>query len=67
MLAQPPQVLGIADTGIDMDNCQFWESANNPSFPERGLGPLDNGRVDTARRKVLMDDLGLPMVTSQSL
>ena len=45
-------MLGIADTGVDMDNCQFWESANNPSFPQRGLGPLDNGRVDMSRRKV---------------
>ena len=46
------QVLGVADTGLDMDNCQFWESANDPSFPQRGLGPLDNGLVDFTRRKV---------------
>lgn len=46
------QIIGIADTGIDWDNCFFWESANSFDYPERGVEPPFNF-VDQARRKII--------------
>jgi hypothetical protein len=46
------QIIGISDTGIDWDNCFFWESARSPNFPERGQPPPFN-LVDMSRRKII--------------
>lgn len=46
------QVIGIADTGIDWDNCMFWESAGSALSPEDGQPP-PIGLVDATRRKII--------------
>ena len=46
------QILGIADTGIDWDNCFFWESAKSPTFPDKGMEPPLQ-RVERERRKLV--------------
>jgi len=46
------QLVGIADTGIDWDNCFYWEPDNSKLNPESGKAPPFN-KVDMSRRKIV--------------
>lgn len=45
------QLIGVADTGIDWDNCLFWDSAGSSAFPDRGQPPPL--QADFTRRKLI--------------
>jgi len=46
------QTIGIADTGIDWDNCLFWEPGGSAVTPEEGQPPPFQ-ITDKARRKII--------------
>ena len=46
------QIIGIADTGLDWDNCFFWQSGIQENFPEKGVAPPFND-VTPDRRKLI--------------
>jgi hypothetical protein len=46
------QIIGIADTGIDWDNCMFWDSAKSSVNPNQGQRPPQ--QLDLSRRKIIM-------------